>query len=249
MRKVFVIAEAACTWRYGNELENAKRSIQAAKECGADAWKTQWTSDPKAMAARRGRPDADYSRLAWDKAWHPLLREACFLAGIEYMCTTYLPQDVAVVAQHSSYLKVSAFESQDKELIQACIDTGEQIFISLNPGMYVPDRLDAHDNVKRLHCISDYPTDIKNLSLLEGLTWFEGFSDHSTSLISGAVAVGAGASVVEKHVRMLGTPKEDPDYPHSMTMEYDGCNCQNYCPNQDFFGDYVKHIREAEVML
>ena len=95
-------------------------------------------------------------------------------------------------------------------------------------------------NVTILHCISYYPTEVSELNLRVIPDYFKrfklkvGFSDHSLSLVAGAVAVSLGAKVIEKHIT-LDKNLEGPD--HKASME------------PDEFNIYVKNIRETEKIL
>lgn len=226
MRPVMVIAEAALTWRYPEELRNASESITLAAWAGADAWKTQWTSDPVAMAARR-RVTVDYSRLAWPVEWHDKLADMCYSRGIRYMCTAFLPGDVGVISRFTDVGKVAYSERIDQGLIMQWVGSVPlKVIVSggLNPG----SRVDV------LHCVSKYPTPAAELrvDLVQGKA---GLSDHSLSLLSGAVAVGAGAKIIEKHFRLDHTPSTDADYPHSLTAMQ--------------LKQYIANIREAAEMV
>lgn len=246
MSKTFIIAEAACTWLHGG-LEAAFRSIRAAKECGADAWKTQWTSDPESMAMRRGVARDKYTRLGWAQDALPKLKEECERVGIEFMCTVFIPKDVMIIQEYVEKFKVSAFESEDEELFRAI---GDRVFYaSLNPGKLGPKPVLSESAI--LYCVSKYPTSLEQLGLsalgeytLGGnahpVMRYNGLSDHTTSVLTGAVAVGAGAKIIEKHVRLSDTPSSDPDYGHSLDLEM---------PGHFGFQAYVNNIREAERML
>lgn len=241
--KTFIIAEAACTWLHGG-LEAAYRSIRAAKDCGADAWKTQWTSDPVAMHKRRGIEGDHYKRLAWPKEWLEVLKGKCDEVGIEFMVTCYLQQDIPTITPLVKRFKVSAFESQDAGFIAKHMAPPwkhDELIISLNPGKAVPMHLDAPSCVKKLHCISLYPTQLEQLFLRDALL-LDGLSDHTTSVLAGAVAVGAGATILEKHVKLSDTPTDDPDYGHSLVLD-------DALGDAPWFGDYVANVREAEKML
>ena len=258
--KTFIIAEAALTWLHGG-LEAAYRSIRAAKECGADAWKTQWTSDPVEMSRRRTGGDrgaggpgvasirfvemaSKYGRLAWDPAWLPLLKAECDRVGVEFLCTTFIPQDVETMGKYVKRFKVSAFESEDMGHLSA--HGSKPVIVSVNPGKRKPVGLPG---ASFLWCISQYPAPPESLELSrlhhqDGLRPWDGFSDHTTSVLTGAVAVGAGARIIEKHVRLHDTPESDPDYGHSLICDI------NSPPMEEIrFKQYVRFIREAERML
>lgn len=246
MPKTFIIAEAACTWLHGG-LEAAYRSIRAAKECGADAWKTQWTSDPVQMARSRGVEDeTKYKRLAWPIERHHFLKAECDQVGIEYLCTVFLPEDVCKIHHHVKRAKIAAFESDDAELFTAWRGHGKPIIASVNPGKAKPRATNV------LWCISDYPAkpeslDLGRLHYQDGLMPYDGLSDHTTSTLTGAVAVGAGARIIEKHVRLSDTPSSDPDYGHSLVLDLHINDTEQQLKRG--FKQYVDNIREAERML
>lgn len=254
MSRVFVIAEAACTWLHGG-LEAAYRSIRAAKDCDADAWKSQWTSDYAAMHARRGVVGDHYKRLAWPREWLPLLKAECDRVGVEFMCTVFIPQDIPTVAEYVDRFKVSAFESGDVKFVKAHEKYEQPVVISRNNGLGF--------NSSDLYCVSEYPTPLGHLKLSKAFeaiddticgpqVQFGGLSDHTTSVLTGAVAVGAGARILEKHVRLVDTPKDDPDYGHSLLLDCGSRDAQGDwgCEGcQKGFHRYVESVREAEAML
>tara|TARA_B100001540_G_scaffold314825_1_gene340604 strand:- start:85 stop:1071 length:987 start_codon:yes stop_codon:yes gene_type:complete len=57
--------------------------------------------------------------------------------------------------------------------------------------------------VEVLHCVSEYPTNIPNLNKINYLKKILrkkiGFSDHTTSVVTPALAVACGAHIIEKH--------------------------------------------------
>lgn len=245
MSKTFIIAEAACTWLHAG-LEGACRAIRAAKECGADAFKTQWTSDPEAMAMRRGVARDKYTRLAWSGDVLPRLKEECDRVGIEFMCTVFIPKDIPTIAKYVSRFKVSAFESDDHEFLKAhdaytSADRFVVVSYRRGKGHYL-----AAAYTQPLYVVSEYPTPLEHLGLSE--LWSErdsqspyiGLSDHTYHVFTGAMAVAAGARVIEAHVRLSDTPADDPDYGHSHRL--DGAPVPE-------FKAYVENVRLAERML
>lgn len=259
---VFVIAEAGSTWRQvrtpeqlqgtgiGAEgyLATARRSIEAAKECGADAWKCQWTSNAEAMAARRGHPEwaEGYRKwLQYPAELLPALKSLCDAAGIEFMCTVYLIEDIATIAPLVKRFKVSAFESQWEEFIKAHPrDRGMIVSFNSHPHNWT-------GYINQLYCVSKYPTPLEDLHFATVAPYgFEdggylGFSDHTTSLLTGALSVAAGGSIVEKHIRLHDTDKANPDYGHSLIADAQ----DDDPPGHSNFGAYVEYIREAEKAL
>jgi sialic acid synthase SpsE len=88
-----------------------------------------------------------------------------------------------------------------------------------------------------LHCVSSYPTPIDEANLCwiaELASSFRvpiGFSDHTTELMSGALSVAAGATIVEKHLT-YDRAAQGPDHSASADARQ--------------FGQYVQMIRQAE---
>jgi len=256
MSKTFVIAEAACTWLHAG-LEGAYKSIEAAKACGADAWKTQWTSDPEAMAMRRGVARDKYTRLGWAQECLPKLKAKCDEVGIEFLCTVFIEKDIAMISPYVKRFKISAFESRDKEFINAITPYSNEgcrpKIISVNDGNDAWWKGSAEIGFYTLRCVSHYPTNPEELRLsvlgeTMAMTWptmehsmcrrYDGLSDHTGHVLTGAVAVGAGARIIEAHVRMSDTPSSDPDFGHSHVLNM-----------EQGFPSYVKNIRLAESML
>jgi sialic acid synthase SpsE len=91
-----------------------------------------------------------------------------------------------------------------------------------------------------LHCVSNYPCSAKSLNLktiLKLKKMFNlpiGFSDHSEGNLAAVLAVGLGATIIEKHFT-LNKNLPGPDHKASIT------------PKE--FSVFVKTIREAETML
>lgn len=246
MSKTFVIAECATTWYIGksakNHLAKAIKCIRMAKDCGADAVKFQWTSAPAMMAQRRHVTNlCAYYRLAWPKEWLPILAAECEDVGIEFMCTVYLPQDVATIAPYVRRFKIASLEAHDGKFCQSCIDTGKSVIISLGASEYAetqkffPRSGFSWTTVRLLQCTAGYPTPLDQLQLLLCKGIYDGLSDHSGDLLAGAFAVAAGAEIVEVHFRLDETRKDNPDFAHS------------HAPAS--LRRYIANIRKAEIML
>jgi N,N'-diacetyllegionaminate synthase len=252
--RVFVIAEAANTWRIGRvdeqHLRYARKAIVTAKAAGADAVKFQWTSDPTLMAERRTVLSDTYTILAWPAAWLPLLAKECERVDIEFMCSVFLAKDVATIAPFVQRFKVASLECQDEALVaemeQHRITTVRgPIPYKPSPGAYIKPIYVSVGAAERsatpaygalLHCCCAYPAPLSqmNLAVLRRHD-YHGLSDHTGDVLTGAVAVGAGAEIIEVHFRLDETRKDNPDYLHS------------HSPNR--LVEYIMNVRKAEIML
>ena len=261
-RTVFVIAECCSAWRFGDDhthLANAYRMIVAAKECGADAAKFQWCSDPVLMSQRRNDNNpANYEILNYPFDWLVKLKTRCDEVGIEFMVTAFIEKDIEKIAPLVKRFKVASAESSDESFVSAHLKYEKEIIASYGFGAFPNTYQYSGSNlILRIHCVVSYPTPIDQINLavlyLGGFEWpvdhstlmFDGLSDHTTSTLTGALAVAAGADIIEKHVRLWNTPADNPDRPHSLPF---GGDCES-CHKGGSFEDYVDNIRQAELAM
>ena len=269
MKRTFVIAEAAAC--HDGELKKALSLCDFAKRADCDAVKFQYTSSPEKLAARR-RASAyleAYRLLAFPREWFAILRDWCDALDIEFMCTVYIPEDVAVVTPYISRFKVASFEATDAAFLEAHRggdpDAPHQVY---RKPMIVSTGMMRHEEVwprlrgvlrpgdAILHCVSAYPAPESemNLRAIRALWMFGdgigvGFSDHSRHAWTGALAVAAGADVIEFHVRLSDTAESNADYAVARV----GGEALIYVENIRFaettLGDGVKRAMPSETAM
>jgi sialic acid synthase SpsE len=120
------------------------------------------------------------------------------------------------------YLKVASRDLTNLPLLNAMAET--KIPIILSTGMAGKQELQEglevitkhHSDISILHCVSEYPTNPKNVNLLT-IKYLQnhfgqytiGFSDHTIGISASTAAVAMGAKIIEKHItidrRMKGT--------------------------------------------
>jgi sialic acid synthase SpsE len=251
-----VIAEIGSCHDMNTDL--AKRLIDTAKACDADVAKFQYWSSATRMAQRRNAWPylSVYQQYGIPVWWLAEMHAHCETVGIGFMCSTYLPEDVDVVAPFVETFKIASFEANDPQHLVAHVKHHKPIIVSLGMGadanivrhyLRVPN-LDenATSPLTFLHCVSAYPAPVAQLNLLRlrgrggPFNWFpryDGLSDHSApeQMWTGALAVAAGARVIERHLHADDTEHANPDYGHSMS------------PRD--FQYYVANIRYAEIAL
>lgn len=120
------------------------------------------------------------------------------------------------------YLKVASRDLTNLPLLEALAET--KVPMILSTGMAGEKELDdalevilkQHNKVSILHCVSEYPTQPKNVNLLsikflqENYSQFQiGYSDHTIGIATPLMASSMGAKIIEKHItldrRMKGT--------------------------------------------
>lgn len=123
-------------------------------------------------------------------------------------------------------LKVASRDLTNIPLIQALAET--KIPIILSTGMSGKKELDdaltiitkCHSNISILHCVSQYPTNPKNVNLMSISYLLEnypnytiGYSDHTIGISVPTAAVAMGAKIIEKHItidrNMKGTDQKN----------------------------------------
>jgi len=241
--RTYIIAEAGSC--HDGDLQKAKALIRAAREAGADAVKFQFWSSAETLAQRRRTGptyQAIYAKYQMPQGWLPILADEARRAGVGFLCTTYFASDIEVVAPYVSRFKVASFEAQDEAFLLAHLGFGKPLIVStgmMRRREWKPTMLGNID-ITWLHCVSAYPcpdqeANIAAIRLMRVMWDKVGYSDHTESLASGAIAVACGAVVLEKHLRLNETDPGNPDYATALD------------PLE--FGDYVDLVRQAEVLL
>jgi N-acetylneuraminate synthase len=247
MPRTYVIAESGSTPEAN--LEYMFELIDVARDIGADAYKGQWLSSADRLAERRNAAEYRdaYRHLEYPREWLPLLRARCDTNKIDFMTTCYLPEDINVVAPHVARFKIASFEALDQHFILMHHEWQDKPMI-ISTGMITRDQWEGlracwPRDLTLLHCVSAYPCpdEAAALATVRGLCWSGfrnlkgGYSDHTRHPLAGAVAVAAGASVVEFHLRHPACPPDNADHAVARTVEE--------------AREFVGNIRAAETLL
>ncbi|MFT4523633.1 MAG: sialic acid synthase SpsE [Bacteroidia bacterium] len=234
MSKTFVIAEAGAN--HNRDFDRAKQLIDAAKKSGSDAVKFQ-TYSSETLYAKNTPNFAGYSNInqlikdiELPRAWQKDLKAYCDDQGIEFMST---PFDEAAVSQLVDLgvkrLKIAGFESTDFRFVEMVASAKLPLIVSMGLGYkleYIERIVEIaskyNNDLTLLHCNNAYPTPINdaNLQMVAMLHQDDrfrcGFSDHTTSVLTPALAVAMGADVIEKHFT-INRSLPGPD--HSFALE------------------------------
>jgi len=112
-------------------------------------------------------------------------------------------------------LKVASRDLTNLPLLEAMAETKIPIILSTGMGgkQELDKALDAitkyHSDITILHCLSQYPSEYKNINLntipflQENYPQYKiGYSDHSIGIVVPVAAVTLGAEVIEKHITL-----------------------------------------------
>jgi len=220
----YVICELS--GNHNGSLERALQMINAAAATGCDAIKLQ-TYTPDTITMESDRPEFWIRGGLWDGKslyqlygeaytpyeWHPALFTRAQELGVTLFST---PFDVTAVdlleKLNAPAYKVASFEMIDLPLIAYIASTRKPIIMST--GMANHSEIEAAvatarshgcDQLVLLHCVSNYPADIKDANVrtvpamaLE-FSCPTGLSDHTMGSAASVAAIALGACVIEKH--------------------------------------------------
>lgn len=253
MTKTFIIAEAGAN--HNRSFEQAISLIDVAKKSGADAVKFQTYSSETLYS--KFTPDfANYENLPklikdieLPREWQSQLKSYCDESSIEFMSTPFDEKAVEeLVSLSVKRLKIAGFEATDLRFVDMVCSAKLPIIVSIGIGASIKlidtilNIAGKHgiDDVTFLHCNNAYPTpptDV-NINTIQEMArdkrYKTGFSDHTLSPFTPALAVAAGASVIEKHFT-LSKFLNGPDHPFALE------------PHE--LKSMVEHIRYAETCM
>ncbi len=146
--------------------------------------------------------------------------------NLDFVETLCAPSCLSILKLFSpDYLKVASRDLTNLPLLEAMAET--KIPMILSTGMSGKKDLDIalnliikeHQNISILHCVSEYPTQPKNVNL-QTITYLKenypnfriGYSDHTIGISAPVAGVAMGAEMIEKHItidrKMKGTDQK-----------------------------------------
>ena len=159
--------------------------------------------------------------LEFDDQTHYRLYKYVKEIGLDYVITlTSLKCSSIFKLFKPDKLKVASRDLTNLPLLEMLAETKIPIIIST--GMSGKGELDQaisiinkfHNDISILHCVSQYPTEYKNVNLLT-IKYLEknykeyviGYSDHTIGISTAVSAAAMGAKVIEKHITLDRTMK------------------------------------------
>lgn len=253
--RVYLVAEIGVN--HDGQLERGLALVEAAAATGADAVKLQLFNPDRLLSkqsmlagyqsGKAGDAKALLRGLALGSAEMSQLGEKARDMGLGLVVTPFSPGDVDVLAGLGvDAVKIASPDAVNTPLLEAVSQLDKPILIST--GTCELDELEPPAALLKCHrpggcllqCVSSYPTPAQDASL-GGIKAIKtrfglpvGYSDHTQDVTTGALAVAAGAVVIEKHLTHDRNAK-GPD--HAASAD----------PGQ--FAEYARLIRKAESML
>lgn len=258
--KVFIVAELSAN--HLQDLDLARRTIEAMARAGADAVKLQtYTPDTITIDCRRedflirqgtlwdGKTFYELYQKAYTPwEWHKELKELAESLGLIFFSTPFDPTAVDFLEDLGvPCYKIASFEITDLPLIEYAAAKGKPMIISTGIATLsdIEEAVEAcrrvgNDQIVLLKCVSAYPTPLEEVNLrtiphlAETFGVPVGLSDHTLTPSVAVAAVALGARVVEKHF-ILDRSLGGPDAAFSLEPEE--------------FSFMVRAVRETEKAL
>ncbi|MCZ8344657.1 MAG: N-acetylneuraminate synthase family protein [Leptospira sp.] len=230
--KPYLVAEIGLN--HNADLEIGKKTIQKAKECGADAVKFQTYKTEEFID--NTNKDVKFlfdifKQYELDESLHKEFQKTAMDLGLDFFSTPLTVSAVDLLESlNVPIYKIASGDIVNKQLLDKCIQTKKPMIVST--GAALPEEVTRaieylkykQTSICLLHCVSLYPTPFEKVNLnsvpfyLDSTPFLVGFSDHSEGTLASSVAVGMGATVIEKHFT-LDENLPGPDHQISMNPE------------------------------
>ena len=236
----FFIAEAGVN--HNGELDAAKELIDIAADSGADAVKFQTFSADRLVTPHASKAEyqtettGDGSQYEMLKQYelgredHKELIDFCDERDIMFLSTPFDRESADMLRELGvDAIKLGSGELDNIPLIKHVAEFGMPLIVSTGMGT-LEEAIEAHEAIQSvdpdleavfLHCTSSYPCSIDDVHLRamqtmkDELQTLVGYSDHTTLPETPALAVAAGACVLEKHFTLDST-LPGPDHEASL---------------------------------
>ncbi len=223
--KCYIIAELSAN--HGDSLDIVYKTMDAALDAGADAFKLQtYTADTITLNAKQSHFRIDqnthwdgqylydlYKAAALPWEWHEPIFEYAAKIGIDCFSSPFDATAIDLLEKlNTPAYKIASFEITDISLIAYAASKGKPMIISTGIANEEDINLaiktcleNGNLDITLLKCTSEYPAPPENANLMtipDMKTRFKtkvGLSDHTTGIEAPIVAVSLGASVIEKH--------------------------------------------------
>jgi sialic acid synthase SpsE len=231
--KPYLIAEIGLN--HNNSLEIGKKTILAAKAAGADAVKFQSYVTSEFISETES--DAKFlfdifKQYELSKSFHIEFKKIAENEGLDFFSTPLDISSVNLLLEVGvKVLKIASGDIVNLPLLEKVISTRLPLIVST--GAALPEEVvraislfqKENHPIALLHCVSMYPTPPEKANLysipfyLDTTPYVVGFSDHTAGTLAPALAVGLGASIIEKHFT-LDKNLDGPD--HGISMDPSG---------------------------
>ncbi len=196
---IFVVAEIGVNW--DGDFSLVEKMMSESKKAGCNAVKFQ------AYNQEIVKNHPEKNRLLKSAISQENIEKIDDLAksvGIEWFCTPMYPKAVDMLDPYVNRYKIrevdgrELLENETTQLFEKIMTTNKEIFVSSesNPknSKYI-----ENPKIHWLYCVPKYPCDLTELDFTNFKN-FEGFSNHTPSIVAPLSAAVLGAKILEIHI-------------------------------------------------
>ena len=262
--RVFVVAEMSAN--HCGDFEIARKTIQAAKEAGADAVKVQtYTADSLTIDCRRdeflikgegslwrGRYLYElYQKAAMPWEWQPRLKEFADSVGMPFFSTPFDRASADFLSRMGvPFFKIASFEAFDYPFVRYVARLGRPMIISVGvsslqemQGAVDACREEGNGDVTLLKCTSAYPADLCDMNLRTISDMAERFGPQGV-----AVGLSDHSMSIEPAVAAVALGARVIEKHFTLDRSLGGED-SGFSLNKDEFSAMVRAVRNAELAL
>ena len=254
----FIIAEVGSN--FDGKLDKAKRLVDLAIQCGADAVKFQsfqtekiinvaaFASSEAGFQKQWKKPIAEVYRAAeFPREWHAEVSRYCQKKGIIFFSAPYDQEAVDLLdGLGVPAFKIGSGDVTFVQLVEYIARKGKPIFLGVGASTMeeIRDAVNVirkhHDRFLLMQCVTNYPSPFEDANVRAMQTLQRefncpvGYSDHTPGSIVPVLSLALGGCAIEKH---FTDDKNLPGPNHSFALDV---------PE---FAQMVKDVRTAELAL
>ena len=236
----YIIAEIGSN--FDQDINRAKKLIDLAKECGADAAKFQCFSADKIVSkegfeglksgfqSKWKKPVYEvYKDAEFPRDWHKELFDYASKKEIDFLSAPYDKEAVDILDDLGlDVFKIGSGDITWHEMLKYIAKKGKPII--LGTGASTLSEVDeavkiikgeGHNDIVLLQCVTNYPSHFEHANIKamkamgEMFDVLVGYSDHTPGSVVPLGAVALGACVIEKHFTD-DKSRQGPDHPFAM---------------------------------
>lgn len=262
---ILIIAEI------GNNHEGdfalAQKMIRAAAKAGAGAVKFQTIIPDKLVSAQQKDALDQFTKFQFNYDQFAQLKEVADSEGVMFLSTPFDVESAQFLDTLVPAFKIASGDNNYFPLIEAVAKKGKPILMStgmadlatIEQSKQLMEKVWRQENIEPqlviLHCVSLYPTPLREANLLtipflkEKLKTTVGYSDHTVGLEAPVMAVGLGARVIEKHFTLDKHFSDFPDHRISMDPEDLTQLVEKISQTVDMLGSYGISVGKDELEI
>ena len=273
LKSTYLIAEIGVN--HNGEMEMAKKLIDKAVDCGANAVKFQSYNSEK--LASKETPKVKYQVLnaidlneshqdmlkkyELSEKDHYYLNDYCLSKKIDFLSTPYDVDNAVLLNKiNVKMFKIASADIVDYQLHRFISKTSKPVIISTGMSSIddIEKALTFYDKKKSsivlLHCVSNYPCSIESINL-NSINYLKkhfnlpiGFSDHSSENTASILSIAMNAKIIEKHFT-LDKNLPGPDHKASADPKELKSLIIDIRKTEKLLGSYSKSAQEEELEM